>query len=153
MPGGGFNPPQRRRRGSDNPADVPFFQVHDYNCYVTTLRLPQDTDMNDWGFNSVFDTMLYGDLYYRMMGLRKADRSLRLVRGNRVEETEISPATAERDNARLPRFDNSMAILSYLPGGFGELGDQSAQVPAISESDWTGPNPPCLPVDTSPASK
>lgn len=146
LPGGGFNPPGRRQRGSGSEG-VPFFQQPDYNCYVTTLRLPADTDAGHWGHNTVFDTMLYGETYYRMMELREADRTLRLVRGNRVEQTEVSPEKAERDNGRLADFDNSMAILSYSPGSEWQAWDRQPEVPAISEIDWTGPNPPCLPAD------
>jgi hypothetical protein len=147
LPGGGFNPPSRRQRSGGSAGEVPFFQANDYNCYVTTMRLPQDTDPADWGFNSVFDTMLYGETYYRMMEVRKDDRTLRLVRGNRVEQIEISPAKAERDNARLGEFDNSKAILSYSPGNIGEPWSGLKKVPAIAEIDWTGANPPCLPSD------
>ena len=153
LPGGGFNPPQRRQRSGGSAGAVPFFQAPEYSCSVTTLRLPEGTDPADWGFNTVFDTMLYGETYYRMMELRKEDRTLRLVRGNRVEQIEITPEKAERDNARLGDFDNSMAILSYSPGNAGERWGGLKQVPAISEIDWTGPNPPCLPADMLPARK
>ncbi len=146
LPGGGFNPPGRRQRGGAA-ADVPFFQPPDYNCYVTTVRLPADTDAGHWGFNSVFDTMLYGETYYRMMELRKDDRTLRLVRGNRVEQREITPQKAERDNSRLADFDNSMAILSYKPGQAWETWSGQPKIPATFEIDWAGPNPPCLPAD------
>jgi hypothetical protein len=147
LPGGGFNPPQRRQRSGGSAGKVPFFQPQDYNCHVTTVRLPTDTDINDWGFNTVFDTMLYGETFYRMMELRKEDRTLRLVRGNRVEQIEVAPEKAERDNGRLSEFDNSMAILSYSPGNMGEPWGRLEKVPATFEIDWTGPNPPCLPTD------
>jgi hypothetical protein len=153
LPGGGFSPPQRRQRSDGSAGAVPFFQAPEYSCSVTTLRLPEGTDTADWGFNSVFDTMLYGETYYRMMELRKDDRTLRLVRGNRVEQIEITPDKAERDNARLADFDNSMAILSYSPGNIGEVWRGLKKVPAIAEIDWTGPNPPCLPADMLPAGK
>lgn len=153
LPGGGFSPPQRRQRSGGSAGAVPFFQAPDYSCSVTTMRLPEGTDTADWGFNTVFDTMLYGETYYRMMELRKEDRTLRLVRGNRVEQVEITPEKAERDNARLSEFDNSMAILSYSPGNIGEPWGGLRKVPAISEADWTGPNPPCLPADMLPAGK
>ena len=147
LPGGGFSPPQRRQRGGGSEAEVPFYQANEYNCSVTTIRLPKDTDPADWGFNTVFDTMLFGEIYYRMMELREDDRTLRLVRGNRVEQIEISPEKAARDNARLDRFDNSKAILTYSPGNIGEKWSGLKPVPAIAEIDWTGPNPPCLPAD------
>lgn len=147
LPGGGFSPPARRQRSGGSAGEVPFYKAPAYNCHVTTVRLPNDTDIDSWGYNSVFDTMLYGELFYRMMELRKSDRTLRLVRGNRVEEPEIPPQKAERDNGRLARFDNSMAILSYQPGEKPEPWGRLAPVAAISEFDWTGLNPPCLPQD------
>ncbi|MBI1403603.1 MAG: DUF3857 domain-containing protein [Porphyrobacter sp.] len=147
LPGGGFNPPSRRQRSGAEAEDVPFFQQPEYTRYVTTVRLPEGTQMADWGFNTVFDTLLYGEVYYRMMELREADRTLRLVRGNRVEQSEITPAKAERDNGRLEDFDNSMAILSYDPGNIGEPWGTLKKVPSTFEFDWTGDNPPCLPAD------
>jgi hypothetical protein len=150
LPGGGFSPPARRQRSGGGAEAVPFYQTPEYSCHVTTVRLPEATDVRDWGFNGVFETMLYGELFYRMMELRRDDRSLRLVRGNRVEEAEIPATKAERDNGRLARFDNSMAILTYAPGEIGEPWGQLTPVPAISEIDWTGPNPPCLPGDAPP---
>lgn len=154
LPGGGFNPPARRQRSETGAGAIPFYQAPDYSCHVTTVRLPQGTDVADWGFNSVFDTMLYGESFYRMMELRKDDRTLRLVRGNRVEQLEIAPEKAERDNARLGDFDNSMAILSYVPGEMGEPWGGLKPVPAVSEVDWAGANPPCLPADIiAPAAK
>ncbi len=145
LPGGGFSTPERRQRSGGDAGEVPFYQTPEYSCHVTTVRLPDSTDVDNWGYNNVVDTMLFGELFYRMMELRKADRTLRLVRGNRVEEAEIPPEKAERDNGRLARFDNSMAILSYQPGENPEPWGRLTPVPAISEFDWTGPNPPCLP--------
>lgn len=153
LPGGGFSPPARRQRSGGTGAGaeaVPFWQAPEYTCHVTTVRLPGGTDADHWAFNTTYATILYGELFYRMMELRKEDRTLRLVRTNRVEEPEISPAKAERDNGRLARFDNSMAILSYSPGEVAEPWGLLTPVPAISEVDWTGRNPPCLPQDTAP---
>lgn len=147
LPGGGFNPPQRRQRSGGSAGAVPFFQQSEFGCYVTTVRLPADTDAAHWGVNSVFDTMLYGKTYYRMMQLSKQDRTLRLVRGSRVEQMEITTEKAERDNGRLAEFDNSMAILTYSPGTIRKSWVGPNKVPATFEIDWTGPNPPCLPTD------
>ncbi|MCL9983716.1 MAG: transglutaminase, partial [Erythrobacter sp.] len=147
LPGGGFSPPQRRQRSGESAGAAPFFQAPDYNCHVTTLTLPADTKPGDWSFNSVFDTMLYGEAYYRMMELRDADRTLRLVRGSRVEQSEIPTDKAERDNKRLGEFDNSMAILTYSPGTVGERWTGNNPIPATTAPDWIGPNPPCLPAD------
>jgi len=146
LPGGGFSAPSRRVRSTEEPADVPYWQGLSYTCYAATVRLPSDTDLDDWGFNTVFDTSLYGRLYYRMMELNE-DRTLRLVSGSRVQQTEISPSRAKRDNGRLSKFDNTKAVLSYNPAGMGEAWGRLLPVPAVDEADWTGENAPCLPPD------
>jgi hypothetical protein len=147
LPGGGFSPPERRQRGTDSKdKDVPFYQPFGYSCYVTTMRLPDNTDLVNWRFNSTFDTMLFGRAFYRLMELRK-DRTLRLVRGSRVEESEISAQKALRDNQRLRDFDNSMATLVYHPGASSEPTIPPRPIPAISELDWTGRGAPCMPPD------
>lgn len=149
LPGGGFNPPSRRQRATDGESlskDIPFYQAPNYSCYATTVRLPDDTDFENWGFNTVFDTMLFGRLYYRMMELRE-DRTLRMVRGSRVEDIEISSKDAERDNGRITKFDNSKAALYYDPRGMGEAWGRLRPVPATYEIDWTQPDVPCLPPD------
>ncbi|MFA9200800.1 MAG: DUF3857 domain-containing protein [Cypionkella sp.] len=83
LPGGGFSPPERRLRPAEQDAAAPFYTEPSYGCYATTVRLPDGTDLDHWGFNSVYDTLIYGRLYYRMME-RRDDRTIRLVRGSRV---------------------------------------------------------------------
>lgn len=146
LPGGGFNPPSRRQRASDQDQDAPYYQAPEFSCHTTTIRLPESTDLENWGFNSVFDTLIYGRLYYRMMEKRD-DGTIRMVRGSRVEQTEISPTRASRDNSRLDRFDNSMARITYDPGREMESWGRLRSVPATYEIDWTTPDAPCLPQD------
>jgi len=154
LPGGGFSPPEPRQRpgsyksGSDK-ADAPFAQDFGYTCYVTTVRLPDGTDLSDWEYNSTFDTMMFGAVYYRMME-RRDDRTIRMVRGNRVEQAEISPARAERDNGRLTGFDNSMARIYYTPGANKTDSAGQTSVPATYETDWAARGAPCLPADMVP---
>ncbi|MEE4537975.1 MAG: hypothetical protein V2J51_05740 [Erythrobacter sp.] len=83
LPGGGFSPPARRQRG-DSHSDVPFWQPSGFSCHATTVRLPEGTDLDHWGFNATCETMLFGRVYYRMMEER-ADMTLRMVRGSRTE--------------------------------------------------------------------
>jgi hypothetical protein len=147
LPGGGFNAPQRRQRSEGSADAIPFYQAPDYSCYVTSMRLPADTKPEAWSFNTVFDVMLYGKTFYRMMELRDAERSLRLVRGSRVEQMEIPPEKAERDNKRLADFDNSMALILHLPDNTEQRWTGDGPIPAVSEFDWTGASPPCLPAD------
>lgn len=146
LPGGGFSPPGRRQRASNQDQAAPFYNAPTYSCYATTLRLPEGTKMENWGFNSVFDTMMYGRLYYRMME-RRADGTIRMVRGARVEDQEIDPDRARKDNARLSDFDNSMANITYDPNRTMEPWGKLSAVPATYEIDWTSTAAPCLPDD------
>lgn len=142
LPGGGFNPPERRVRPPDQDQNAPFFTDPSFTCYATTVRLPDSTQPAQWSFNSSFDTRIFGRNYYRAFELR--DRAIRMVRGSRIEEREIDAATAQRDNARIPAFDNSMARISYSPNGVGTGTRPGRRVPATFEIDWTADNVPCL---------
>ncbi|MXO74923.1 DUF3857 domain-containing protein [Altererythrobacter aerius] len=146
LPGGGFSPPSRRARPAGEDAGVPYYTAPAFSCYATTVRLPDETKLANWGFNSVFDTMMFGRLYYRMME-RRDDRTIRLVRGSRVERPETDAATAARDNGRIERFDNSKAVISYDPGEVAEPWGNLHPVPATFETDWTTASASCLPRD------
>jgi transglutaminase-like putative cysteine protease len=145
LPGGGFNPPGRRQRAADQDPSAPFYTEPNYDCYVTTVRVPEETRLENWRFNSTFDTTLYGRLFYRTFERR--DGSVRMIRGSRTEEVEIDRAHAERDNGRLARFDNSMARLTYDPAQDLPLRDGQASVPATYEGDWVNSSAACLPGD------
>lgn len=146
LPGGGFSPPSRRQRAADQDQSAPYGSDQGYSCYATTVRLPEGTALENWGYNSVFDTKIYGRIYYRMME-RRDDHTLRMVRGSRAEQPEIGAETAQRDNARLAKFDNSKANLTYDPGRVMEPWGHRTSVPATYEIDWTGADVPCLPRD------
>lgn len=146
LPGGGFNPPQRLGRPKDQDQTAPYYTEPNYSCHVTTVRLPEGTSLENWGYNSTFDTMMYGRVYYRMMEERD-DLTIRMVRGSRVEIAEITPAHAERDNKRLGRFDNSMARITYDPDKIMNPWGKQAPVPAVYEFDWIGTDSHCLPED------
>lgn len=146
LPGGGFSPPARRQRPDDQDAKIPYYTEPSYSCHATTLMFPEGTDLENWGFNTTFDRVMYGRVYYRMME-RRADRTLRLVRGSRTERTEISPENAARDNLRLDKFDNSKAQVSYDPDKVMTPWGNLRPVPAVGEIDWTGRDVPCLPAD------
>lgn len=147
LPGGGFSPPVRRQRSADMDETAPFYSVPRYSCYVTTVRLPDDTDLENWGYNSTYYTKLFGRLYYRMME-RRDDRTISMVRISRVEKTEISPSHARRDNRRIADFDNSMARIEYAPNKDMPLRGRSLSVPATYEVDLTGADSSCQPDDT-----
>lgn len=146
LPGGGFSPPSRRQRPGGQNQQAPFFSSPEFACHTTTVRLPEGTKTENWGFNSVFDTMLFGRLYYRMMH-KPGDGTIRMVRGSKVIDPEISAERATRDNARIPDFDNSMAWINYDPSRAFESWGNLRPVPATYEIDWTGRDAPCLPPD------
>lgn len=148
LPRGGFNPPSRRQRAADQDQDAPYYSTPEFICHATTVRLPEDTDIDNWSFNTVFDTLMFGSLYYRMMEKRD-DGTIRMVRGLRVEQPEISATRAARDNRRIERFDNSMARIAYHPDHVAESWGRLKKVPATYEIDWTSPDAPCLPQDVA----
>ncbi len=141
LPGGGFNPPERRVRPADQDQNVPYYTQPSFTCHATTVRLPESTQPANWSYNDGFDTRIFGRNYYRAFDLR--DGAIRMVRGSRVEQPEIDAATVQRDNARIPSFDNSMAQVTYRPSrSLSPSGRQ--RVPATYEIDWTGDAVPCL---------
>lgn len=142
LPGGGFNPPQRRMRAGEQGQHAPFYNEPGYNCFVTTVRVPETTQPSNWSFNSSFDTHIFGRNYYRAFELR--DGTIRMVRGSRVEKDEIPAAAARADNARIADFDNSMAWIYYDPIGRRGPARNQESVPATYEIDWTADNVPCL---------
>jgi transglutaminase-like putative cysteine protease len=145
LPGGGFSPPDRRQRAADQDQKAPFYNSPDFSCHVTTVRLPAGTKPGAWYYNTTYDTAIYGQLYYRAFDLR--DGSLRMIRGSRAQKTEIDPVQAQRDNARLAGFDNSMAWLRYDPARTAAPEASAEPVPATFEGDWLHSATACLPKD------
>lgn len=149
LPGGGFIPPEKRVRATDQDQRVPYYREPGFNCHVTTVRLPRSTSPEQWSFNSQFKTRFFGQHYYRAFDLH--DHAIRMVRGSRIEQREIDPDAADRDNARLSAFDNSMAWIYYAPRGASRGKapvEKDLRVPATYEIEWTADQVPCL---SSPA--
>jgi hypothetical protein len=143
LPGGGFNPPEKRIRPADQDQSIPFYNDEaDFNCYVTTVHLPKSTRSSQWSFNTSFDARIFGRNYYR--AFRKDDGEISMIRGSRVEQRELDPAIARRDNARIASFDNSMAVITYDPAESSPESAGASYVPATFEIDWTSPEVPCL---------
>jgi hypothetical protein len=142
LPGGGFNPPDRRGRAGEQDQSLPYSNKPGFTCHATTVRLPRGTDPSLWSFNSSFSTQILGKRYYR--AFERRDGAIRMVRGSRVEELEIDAAAAARDNQRIASFDNSMAVIQYDPTAKPFAGS-AGKVPATYEIDWTGEHVPCLP--------
>jgi len=144
LPGGGFNPPSRRQRPDDKYDDVPFHNKRSYSCHTTTVRLPEGTEVKNWGYNTTFSNEIFGRRYYRMMH-HGDDMSVRMIRSSRVEDEEISVQKATRDNARIEDFDNSKARIEYNRNKIMVPWGTKRPVPATYEIDWTAPNAPCQP--------
>ncbi len=142
LPGGGFNPPEKRIRAAEQDQALPFYNRPDFNCYVTTVRLPSTTRAEQWSHKDDIDNRMFGRAYYRAFDIY--DGSLRMVRGSRIEQKEIEAVKAQRDNGRIPLFDNSMGWISYNPGGKNIRTEAGKRVPAAHEIDWTADNVPCL---------
>lgn len=142
LPGGGFSPPERRVRASDQDQSLPFYNEPEFDCRVTTVRLPESTEPANWRFNSTFDTHIFGRNYYR--AFEKRDGEIRMVRGLRVEKPEIDAATARADNDRIANFDNSMAWIFYDPEDRRTSPKPARPVPATYEIDWAAAQVPCL---------
>ena len=85
---------------------------------------------------------LFGRNYHRAWELR--DGAIRMVRGSRIEQSEIDIATAQRDNARIAAFDNSMGWIYYMPTGRKVFVGNGESVPATYDFDWTAKDVPCV---------
>ena len=141
LPGGGFNPPERRARALDQNRNAPFYTKPEYICHVTTVRLPSSTQAKQWSSKPSFDNRIFGRDYHRAWELR--DGSIRMVRGSRVAQPEIDAAAAQRDNARVAAFDNSMGYISYDPSGQKASVGNGEKVPTTFDFDWTANDVPC----------
>jgi len=142
LPGGGFNPPNKRGRSADQNQDVPYYNAPEYNCHVTTVRIPTTTKLDHWSHKSGFDVHIFGKNYYRAFDRR--DDTIRMVRGFRVEQEELSAATAQKDNSRIASFDNSMGYVFYDPASVTSGQEGSKPVPTTFDLDWTENDVPCL---------
>ena len=148
LPGGGFNPPEKRIRSAEQDQTVPFYNEDPkYSCHVTTVRLPNATKTSNWSFNTSFENRLFGRNFYR--AFTKRDGEISMIRGSRVEQLEIDAATARGDNARVSAFDNSMAVITYDPAS-SSASESKSFVPATYEFDWTSVDVPCLASSTDP---
>ena len=142
LPGGGFNPPERRARAADQNQDAPFYTKPEYACHVTTVRIPSSTQAGQWSSKPSFDQYFFGRNYHRAWEFR--DGSIRMVRGDRVEQPEIDATVAQRDNARIGAFDNSMGYIFYDPHGQNGSIGKGEKVAATYDFDWTANEVPCV---------
>jgi transglutaminase-like putative cysteine protease len=134
LPGGGFSPPDRLGRSTDQDQSIPYANKRGYNCSVTTLQLPAGTKPSQWYTKDEYDNHLYGHEYFRAFQI-KGD-SIRMIRGSRDETPEVDAETATADNARLPKFDNSMAWVNFDPKGNYKTAVRKSDVPTALDHDW-----------------
>lgn len=142
LPGGGVSPPEKRSRAREQDQVAPYQVEAGYSCYVTTVRLPRETDARHWSAKPDYSDDIFGRHYYRAFELR--DGAIRMVRSSRAEATEITAAQAVSDNGRIVRFDNSMGWITYDPSVKQPAMGSGRRVPATFEIDWTAPDVPCL---------
>ncbi|WP_232492323.1 DUF3857 domain-containing transglutaminase family protein [Novosphingobium kaempferiae] len=142
LPGGGFNPPEKRLRAAEQDQSLPYYNKPDFDCRVTTVRLPEKTRPGQWTHKDDIDNRMFGRSYYRAFDVR--DGALRMVRGLRVEQKEVDAARALHDNGRVASFDNSMAWITYDPAAADTDNKAGRPVPATYDIDWTADGVPCL---------
>ncbi len=142
LPGGGFSPPDRRARSPGPNQNAPYYSKPEYICHVTTVRLPTSTKPEQWSSKPSYDNRLFGRHYHRAWEMR--DGAIRMIRGSRVERPETDAESAERDNARIAKFDNSMGWIFYDPAGRKAAVGKGETVPATYDLDWTADNVPCV---------
>lgn len=142
LPGGGFSPPEKRVRSTDQDQDLPFYNKPGYSCHVTTVRLPTATQARQWSSKPGYDNRIFGRNYYRAFELR--DGAIRMVRGSRIERQEIEALAARKDNDRIAGFDNSMAWIFFNPADRRNAFGSGQHVPATYEIDWTASGVPCI---------
>lgn len=148
LPGGGFNPPDKRIRAMQQDQALPFYNEPEFDCFVTTVRLPLSTKPRQWSHKDDIDNRIFGRSYYRAFDIY--DGSLRMIRGSRTELKEVEASRAIRDNARIAAFDNSMAWITFDPMGKNDRPEAGARVPATFDIDWTADRVPCLSRRTDP---
>lgn len=141
LPGGGFYSPERRQRGTGQDQAAPYYNKPDFNCYVTTVRLPSDTKTEDWNYNTSFVTSLFGKLYRR--AFQRGDGEITMLRESRVFQDEISAEQAAKDNNRIDDFDNSKADITYSPGSDSVLLSPEI-VPTTYGNDWVANDRACV---------
>lgn len=142
LPGGGFNPPDKRLRPDEQDQKAPYYNDPRYSCMVTTLHVPASTKLDFWSTKAGFDARIFGENYYRVFERRAG--SIRMIRGFRTERLELDPGTAAKDNDRIAAFDNSKAYTFYDPTSRVPIGASGTRVPSTDELDWTADDVPCL---------
>lgn len=142
LPGGGFTPPEKRIRAAEQDQSLPFYNAPNFDCYVTTVRLPSTTKAAQWSHKDDINNRIFGRTYFRAFDIH--DGALRMIRGARIEQQEVDAAKAQHDNGRIATFDNSMAWITYDPAGRNADAPADRRVPATYDIDWTADDVPCL---------
>ena len=73
LPGGGFNPPEKRIRASQQDQALPFYNKPEFDCFVTTVRLPLATKAQQWSHKDDIDNHMFGRAYYRAFDIFRSE--------------------------------------------------------------------------------
>lgn len=145
LPGGGFYPPDEKKRPDDQDQSAPY--ANDpllFKCSATRVRLPEMGE-NSWVIAArTVDQTIGGVHYYRIANLE--DRTVSLVRSSRTVAAEVSPESAAKTNALIEDFDNEKASVATVydqPEDEYQVADD--RIPDFSDVDWLTNPYPCLP--------
>ncbi len=144
LPGGGFYPPDLRRRPKEQDASDPWAtEFPRFKCYATTIHLPPADGRWRWAFDAEpMNRTLGATTYWRASGMN--GNVARLVMSSRTDRPEISADEAKAVNDAIPAFNNKLSRVYQLPA----RGNRHAVVahdslPFSDKADWTGAVPMC----------
>ena len=140
-PGGGFYPPDERHRAKEQDQSAPWVRdkFPEYNCYATTVRLPEADKGMHWYPNSEpMNRRLAGQAYWRVSGL--SDGVMRTVMSSNIYMREITAADAAAVNSQIQGFDNNQ---SSVYEGRGKA--WSSPLPFGDNAGWAELTQACSP--------
>ncbi len=143
LPGAGFYPPDERHRASEQDQDAPWIRESfpSYDCYTTTVHLPQKRKGWDWGYDAeAMDKRLDGQTYWRQAGLK--DGVVRTVMSSNVYAPEITAAEAKAVNLVIPKFNNNQSQVFEAKGAAAK---PSATLPFGDDATWDDLVKTCTP--------
>nr|WP_255614882.1 DUF3857 domain-containing protein [Polymorphobacter sp. PAMC 29334] len=143
LPGGGFYPPDLRRRPQEQDATVPWAtEFPRFKCYATTIRLPLGDARWRWALDAEpMNRILGATTYWRASGMN--GNVVRLVMTSRTDRPEISADEAKAINDAIPGFNNSMSRVYQLTGNGSRHNLAHGTLPFGDTADWTGAAPAC----------
>ncbi|MDI1296416.1 MAG: transglutaminase domain-containing protein, partial [bacterium] len=143
LAGGGFYPPDIRKRPKEQAQDAPWaIAFPRFRCWGTIVRLPKPSGAWHWNIvGKKVNRSLGGIAYWR--GLSLADNVVRSVQSSRSIVPEISAAEARATNDAIPGFDKKMTRIDQ---DFGLTADVGRVEPMLAQGDaidWLAEDTPC----------